>query len=451
MTKKRHAAVGVFRAVSFFFALVLSVSALAVLPPKAFADEPPVLEKVGSACLYNVESDAVLFEFNAEEPVRPTSTVKLMTAIVAFENSPDLGKQVTVTEKMLESVRGNAIGFAVGETVTVEQALYCLLVNNANDAAMILAYAVAGSEEAFVRMMNEKAETLSAWNTKYTNCTGMHSEDSFTTAADTLKIARCAYSIDRLVGMTGTGHYVMDATNFSEARDVYNRNCLVSKYYKDEYYYDGVIGLNAGSTPQGGYCAVAAARDPENTVTYISVVMNAETDDDNMYNYRGTAALLDWAFASFGYREVISKKQVVCEIPVRLSSTHDYVTLVPADSLTVFLPSDVDIENDVTISCRTESDFLDAPVKLGQKAGVAMVTYQDRMLGTVDLIATSDVSRSELLFFMERTKSFIRSPFFIATVVSLVVFTVLYVLIKARFSQKRLRQRVPSSRGRRYR
>jgi len=438
------------RAISFFVSAVVLLS-LCSLFAGAEGAEPPVLEKVGSACLYNVESDSVLYELNPEEEVFPTSTVKIMTGIVALENSPDLKKQVTVTDKMLESVRGNAIGFLPGEVVTVEQALFCLLVNNANDAAMILAYAVAGSEAAFVKMMNDKAESLAAWKTKYVNCTGMHDEASVTTAADTLKIAKYAYSLDRFIEITSTGHYVVDATNLSAARDVYNRNCLVSKYYKDEYYYEGVVGLNAGSTPQGGYCAVTVAHDPEGEVTYVAVVMNAETDDDTMYNYKGTADLLDWGFSSFGFREVLGKKQVVCEIPVKLAQTVDYVTLVPAESLTVFLPADVDIARDVTISCRTESDYLEAPVKLGQKAGVAMVSYGDDMLGTVDLVATSDVSRSELLYNMERIKEFTKSPFFIATAIALVVFTLLYVLIKARYNQKKLRSRVPATRGRRYR
>ncbi|MBR7032407.1 MAG: D-alanyl-D-alanine carboxypeptidase [Clostridia bacterium] len=436
------------RAVSFFVSavLLLSLSALFVHAEP----DPPLLEKVGSACLYNVESNDVLFELNPDAEIYPTSTVKIMTGIVALENSPDLKKQITVTDQMLESVRGNAIGFMPGEVVTVEQALYCLLVNNANDAAMILAYAVAGSEAAFVDMMNEKARELSALKTHYTNCTGMHDDASVTTASDTLKIAKYAYSLDRFIEITSTGHYVVDATNLSEARDVYNRNCLVSKYYKDEYYYEGVVGLNAGSTPQGGYCAVTVAHDAEATVTYISVVMNAESDEETMYNYKGTADLLDWAFSSFGFREVLGKKQVVCEIPVKLAQTVDYVTLVPAESLTVFLPADADIERDVTISCRTESDYLEAPVKLGQRAGVAMVSYGDKMLGTVELVTTSDVSRSELLYNMERIKEFTKGPFFIATVVSLVGFSLLYILIKARYNQKKLRSRVPATRGRRF-
>ena len=179
--------------------------------------------------------------------------------------------------------------------------------------------------------------------------------------------------------------------------------------------------------------------------------MGAESVDDELYNYKATAALLDWGFSSFGFREVIGRNQVLCEIPVKMSQTHDYVTLVPSESLTVFLPADVDIAKEITVSCRTSSDWLDAPVKLGQKAGVAMVSYGDDILGTVDLVTTSDVGRSELLFALERIKAFSRGGFFIATVIAAVVFTLIYILIKARYNQKKLRSRVPYSRGRRYR
>ena len=208
----------VLRALAFLFAVFFFSFVPAAIP--AGAEEAPILEYVKSACLYNVESDSVLFELNPKEAVFPTSTVKIMTGIVAIENLPDLKQQVTVTSQMLETVRGNSIGFIEGETITVGDALYCLLMNNANDAALILAYTVAGNETAFVKMMNDKAEQLSAWNTTYTNCTGMHDEAAVTTAADTLEIAKYAYSLDRFVEMTGTAHYVIDSTNVSEARDV---------------------------------------------------------------------------------------------------------------------------------------------------------------------------------------------------------------------------------------
>ena len=155
ITKKTPA----LRAVSLIFSALLLFSVLLPVfaegeteteaaPEDAPRIEAPQLEHVGSACLYNFETDSVLYELNAEAEVYPTSTVKIMTGIVALEELADrLDEPLTVTEEMLYPVRGNAVGLMAGEIITPRQALYCLLVNNANDAAYVLAFAAAGREE----------------------------------------------------------------------------------------------------------------------------------------------------------------------------------------------------------------------------------------------------------------------------------------------------------------
>ena len=126
----------------------------------------PEVERLEGAYLYNFENDQVLFEYDSSEKVYPASTVKIMTAIVAFETFADaLDTQITVTSAMLNEVAGNKIGFYEGEIVTVRQMLNCMLVNSANDAAIILAHACAGSTEAFVELMNDMANELGAYDT----------------------------------------------------------------------------------------------------------------------------------------------------------------------------------------------------------------------------------------------------------------------------------------------
>ena len=126
----------------------------------------PMIERCAAAYLYNFENDRVMFEYNSTDIVYPASTVKLMTAIVAFDEFEGaLDTQITVTRDMLKEVAGNKIGFYEGEVVTVRQMLYCMLVNSANDAAIILAHATAGDTASFVRMMNEKAAWIGAYET----------------------------------------------------------------------------------------------------------------------------------------------------------------------------------------------------------------------------------------------------------------------------------------------
>ena len=427
--------------------LLAAISIISLLASSAvYADEddlPPVpqIEKCAAAYLYNIENDRVLFELNSGETVYPASTVKLMTAIVAFDEFEGaLDTEITVTREMLREVAGNKIGFYEGEIVTVRQMLYCMLVNSANDAAIILAHATAGDTASFVRMMNEKAAWIGAYNTYYMNPTGLHDDLMVTTASDTAMIAKYAYSIPEFINITSTSKYVMDATNRSDYRSIYNRNCLISKFYSVDYYYSKAIGMNAGATTQGGYALCAVAEDKERGLTYLAVVLGAESEEGKLYNYINGTNMLEWAFDAYDYAKVLSSSSVICELPVKLSSTLDYVTLVPKDDITVYLPTSVDLKTDIKYSYNTYSDSLNAPVEAGAEAGTITVLYGDEILGTCPLITTSSITRSEFLHFLEEVKAFASGRFFIGSVISAVVLSVLYVLYRARQREKKLRR-----------
>ena len=427
--------------------LLAAISIISLLASSAvYADEddlPPVpqIEKCAAAYLYNIENDRVLFELNSGETVYPASTVKLMTAIVAFDEFEGaLDTEITVTREMLREVAGNKIGFYEGEIVTVRQMLYCMLVNSANDAAIILAHATAGDTASFVRKMNEKAAWIGAYNTYYMNPTGLHDDLMVTTAADTAMIAKYAYSIPEFINITSTSKYVMDATNRSDYRSIYNRNCLISKFYSVDYYYSKAIGMNAGATTQGGYALCAVAEDKERGRTYLAVVLGAESEDGKLYNYINGTNMLEWAFDAYDYAKVLSSSSVICELPVKLSSTLDYVTLVPKDDITVYLPTSVDLKTDIKYSYNTYSDSLNAPIEAGAEAGTITVLYGDEILGTCPLITTSSITRSEFLHFLEEVKAFASGRFFIGSVISAVVLSVLYVLYRARQREKKLRR-----------
>jgi len=394
------------------------------------------------AYLYNFENDEVLLAEGIDERIFPTSTVKIMTGIVAIEALEDnLQKEIVITEEMLSKSGGNNISLKSGEVVTVEQLLHGMLVNSANDAAIALAYAAYGSVEAFVEKMNEKATRLGAYSTYYANPTGMHNDAMVTTVSDTAIIAKYAYTLPLFMEIVSTPKYVMEATNESDYRNIYNRNCLISKYYNVNYYYSRAIGMNAGSTTQGGYAICAVAEEPATGLTYLAIVMGAESIDGSLYNYINAIKLFEWAFTSFSYVEVLRADKIVCELPVQLSSTLDYVTLVPENAITVYLPSETVVETDIRYSYNTFTDALDAPVETGQEAGTITVLMGDRILGSCALVTTSSVARSEFLYFLARVRSFTEGRFFKAFVISAIVLTIAYVLINAHLRERRLRKR----------
>ncbi len=411
-------------------------------PSAGVSGGAPVISNCIGAYLYNFENDQVLLEKRTDERIYPTSTVKIMTGIVAIEAlGDDLDREITVTREMLKQVAGNNIGLVEGEIVTVEQLLHGCLVNSANDAAIVLACAAYGSVEAFVAKMNEKAAWLGAYDTYYANPTGMHNDAMVTTVADTATIAKHAYSLPLFMEIVSTPKYVMEATNRSDYRNIYNRNCLISKYYNVSYYYKRAIGMNAGSTTQGGYAICAVAEEPATGLTYLAIVMGAESVDGNLYNYVNAIRLFEWAFSSYTYLEVLPADRIICELPVELSSTLDYVTLVPKNAITVYLPTETVVETDIRYSYNTYTDTLAAPVETGQEAGTITVLLGDQILGSCPLVTTSSVARSEFLYFLARVRAFTGSRFFKATVVSAIVLTIGYVLLVAYLKERRMRYR----------
>ena len=411
------------------------------LSVRSAALEDPTVSNAKGIYLYNLENNKAVFTQNAEEQVYPTSTVKIMTGILAIENlSERLDENITVTSSMLSAVSGNNIGLAAGEIVTIDSMIRALLVNGANDAAYVLAHTVSGSTEEFVTLMNTKAKELGAHHTHYTNPTGMHDENMYTTAEDTAQIAKYAYGLDLFMEATSSVRYSMPATNTSAARTLHNRNCLLSVYYDKNYYNDQARGMNAGSTPQGGHCVVTAATDGE--LTYIAVVMGAETINGQIYSYINITNLLKWAFDSFTYTQVLSPEQIVCEIPVTLSTAVDYVTLVSTDTLRVYLPADVNVEEEIEISYSTKSKELQAPVYEGQVVGSVTAIYQGNILGTSQLVATTDVTRNDLLYGLYKIEQFTKSRFFIITLIAAVIFTLIYIFGTAILRQKKGKKRM---------
>ena len=414
-------------------ALLCMIITAAVFALPSFAvPSLPSLDDANAVYFYNVEQKKAMAEKNATRPVYPASTVKLMTGLVAVEAlSSRFSETVTITEEMLRGVTGNNIKLKAGEKVTVLDLLYSLLVGGANDAAAALAFTVAGSIENYTALMNAKAAQLGALDTNYTNVSGMHDPAMLTTAYDTFLIAKAASENPVFTEISSESRYQMPKTNISAERNIYNKNYLISRYNETKYYNKYVKGLNSGSTTQGGYClATCAEKDGQ---TYICVVLGGAERDGNICSYTVANSLINWAFSSYGYVEVISKDMLVCEVKVELSEDIDHVTLRPASSLTVFLPLDIDKEKDLVYSHKIASPSLTAPVEEGQIAGFISVELDGEILGSVDLVTMSKVERSEFLYSLQRIRDFTTSRPFVITAIIFVILVVAYILGTAFF------------------
>ena len=402
--------------------------------------EMPSLDGATSVYLYNLTQDRVMAEKNADKVIYPASTVKLMTGLVAAEQLSDrLDEQIEVTEEMLKGITGNNLKIAVGEIVTVRDMFYGLLCGGNNDCAAILAHVAAGSIPQFVELMNQKAKELGTKTTNYTNVSGMHSDNMVTTAYDTYLVAEAAYKVELIMEAVTTNKYEMPATNKSKMRSIYNKNYLISRYIDTTYYNSLAQGMNAGFTNQGGYCLVTSAE--YNGQSYICVVMGAEEQNKRIRSYEIASDLIDWAFEAYSEVKVLGENSYLGEVAVTLSQDTDHVTIKPAGSLTAFLPSDIDVSEDIELLPKLNAPSLEAPVLEGQVVGFISVKYGDEVLGTVDLITTDKVERSEFLYTLQQLKSFTSQRWFIASATVLVILTTAYVFIIASIRDKRSRRR----------
>jgi len=202
-----------------------------------------------SAIVMEMPTERILYAKNPERRLPPASTAKLMTAIVAMEGM-DLSDVVTIS-KNASRVRPSKAGFKKGDKVTVEKLLYAALIASANDAAVALAEAVAGSEKHFVHLMNQKAISIGAKDTKFINSTGLPGARQYTTALDLSRIMRCALDYPKIKEIIGTPTVEL-LTEKGKILFLKNTNELL---WSDE----NLIGGKTGYTFRGGHCFVGAA------------------------------------------------------------------------------------------------------------------------------------------------------------------------------------------------
>lgn len=208
----------------------------------------------GTALIIDSTTGAVLYSQNADETVYPASTTKLLTCLIALENC-SLDETVTFSATAVDiDSDASSIDAVEGEQMSLEDALYGLMLPSGNDCANAIAEHVAGSIEAFVELMNEWVEDLGCTGTHFTNPSGLHDEDHYTTASDMYLIAKAAFSNSTLVDIISHSSYTIPATNMSEERELSTSNYLINS--SSSYYNSTVVGGKTGYTSQAGRALV---------------------------------------------------------------------------------------------------------------------------------------------------------------------------------------------------
>lgn len=364
--------------------LLLAGSLLLPILPAAGADEtgvplpPQVEESIKSALLMDGRTGQVFYAYQENTRLQPASLAKLLTFDLVLEalekGEIRLSDQATVSEAAWRLSVDQSVShmfLEIGEKVTVEDLLYGLMVSSGNDAGLVLAEFLAGSEEAFVEQMNARARELGLTDTHLQNPHGLEAPDQYTTAKDMGILAR------HLV----TAH--PEATKYTSAKEFTHAGILQYNWNKLLFRDPRVNGLKTGHLASGGYNLVATAREGE---TYlVAVVMGAPND-----NVRTDVAgrLLDWGFNNLTTIAVPSPA-IPSELPVYKGKTGRVAVQMQGDLLVT-----VTKEAAAGLSAQAQvEELVVAPVKAGTKVGEITITGQAGPLKTVPLVAAADVEK----------------------------------------------------------
>lgn len=365
----------------------------------ALAEEAPSntvqLDIPAKSCILTDSAGNVLYEDNADQQMPPASITKIMTLLLTFE-ALDAGTlsedQMVTCSEYAASMGGTQIWLEPGEEMALSDIIKATAVNSANDCAMVLAETVAGSEEAFVAMMNEKAAALGMAGTHFENPTGLDADGHLSTARD---IAIMSAELLKHEGVTEYTTIWMDSLRNGETGLV-NTNKLVR-------YYTGCTGLKTGTTDGAGSCLSATAT--RDGVSLIAVSMGSETSNDRFASCR---TLLDYGFASYENYTPVLDDQTLAPVPA-LGGQSEQVSISADIPEGILIPKGMADQVKVEV---TKESTVTAPVEEGTVLGNAVISLDGKVLAQIPLRAKEQVEKIDFSFALRRLwMLFTISPF----------------------------------------
>lgn len=410
-------------------AVVLLAPALAT-PAAAMSGYDPDFEVTAEAAyIVNLDTNLVVYEKNSETPLVAGSLTKLMTMILLLKNYQDQLDTITVTAPgyiydYLYGLDASSADIRRGETHTLRTLLYAMEVQSGNEAAYIVAdYMGGGSIDNFVAMMNAEAEAIGCTGTTFTDPCGLD-EGNITTARDMYLLLRVAMEYDAFVEAAGV--YVWQVPQASAHDAPYNiisTNRMISS--ASELYRSYTQGGKTGSLLAGWQNF--ASWHTQDGETYISVLMHSSDEIGNTPAEIETGQLMDWVFATFGVGAALDTTQPISELPVRYATEAESVMLYPVDNMMTLLPR----EGGAAVTEQTFNlpESLAAPVTQGEVVGSVTISIEGEEVGTVDLIAGSNVSRNQVLYTLSRVGEFFSSTYFKVVVILTMVTVAIYAFV----------------------
>ena len=278
------------------------------IPIRVYGEELNLAENAKSAILIEASTGEILYQKNANERLAPASMTKIMSLILIMENIENGNlkwNDIVVVSKNASSMGGSQIFLETNEMMTVEDLVKGICIASGNDATVSLAEKIAGTEKAFVKLMNDKAKSLGLRNTNFMNSTGLDAEGHYSSAYDMSIMARELVRHEKIL-------------EFSSIYEDYLRKNTAKKFWlvntnKLVKFYSYIDGLKTGYTGNAGYCLTATGM--KNDMRLISVVMGEENTDNRTTD---TLAMLDYGFNMYSINKVVNKDKSLGNVRVNL-------------------------------------------------------------------------------------------------------------------------------------
>lgn len=351
-----------------------------------------------SAILMDAKTGEILYEKNAYEKQYPASITKLMTILLALEKG-ELTDTITFSHEAVYSIEQGSAHIAIqeGETLTLEQVLYGIILRSANECANAAGEYVDGSLEAFAEHMTERAKELGCQNTNFVNANGLFDENHYTTAYDMALIAQELLKNETYRSLMSNTYYEIPATNKqSETRYLYGQHQMLNP--NSLYYYEYAEGGKTGYTVEAQNTLVTYAKKDDTEL--IAVVLKCAGAE----HYVDTKTLFDYGFANFKTAKILSAGELSQNVNITetyndKTETKETIAAVLTQDVYATLPLDADpTQVQSSIQCEESQSV---PIEEGQVLGTVLLTLNGETIGTADLtaqkavVATTDEERAE--------------------------------------------------------
>lgn len=413
------------------FVLVLPVAAEG--ESSALSAEAPELT-APAAYVVNLDTNIVVYDKNSDTQLQAASLTKMMTCLLMLEQYQDQLDTITVTAPSYiydliweKTTNASTADIRRGDTQTLRNLLYAMLLPSANEAAYIVAdYMGGGSIDNFVAMMNDEAAAIGCTGTTFTDPCGLD-EGNVTTAKDAYLILRALTAYDVVATVMASPSYDMGTNDNYPTPGTYiiqNTNKMVCN---TSYYRDYTKGGKTGSLGEWQNFAGWHSKDGENYISVVLNVANGTDPDGGRPALLETGTLMDWVYETYTIAPALDTTQPITESRIVYSTQTDTVMLYPADDMMTLLPREGGAA--LTEQVFNLPDHLTAPLKQGDVVGTVTLTIGGESIGTVDLIAGSDVARNQMLYTISRVGEFFSSTYFKVVIMLTMAVVAVYAFV----------------------